>query len=632
MARKAVPVFAAGFLATQLVALAGAAPGYVEDRVCGGCHVDIAASFPQLGMGRSFSSAKEAPPIEDFATAFYHPPSRRHYRMTRRDDGSLLFRRWQVTSDGRTVNLFEQEVDWVLGSGNHARTYLYRTPSGELFQLPIAWYSQTGRWGMAPGFDAADHSEVLRQVRRECMFCHNGYPELPEGGDVSWEPDVYPATLPSGIGCQRCHGPGAEHARRATEGRLAEGSAIVDPAALPSDRRRDVCYQCHLQPSVAVAGLHRFGRGDFSFRPGEALAEDVVHVVVEQEGVPAGDRFEINHHPFRLEQSACFQESGGALSCLSCHDPHRKPPLAERKARYRAVCLGCHTVDACTLDGMSAAAPSGGGVEAQDCVGCHMATRRPRDVVQVTMTDHLIRRRPGGPELVAPRAEETPTLVELRLLDPATAPAGDLGELYRVGAYVRSTGGIDAGSVDFLARLVGRLRPASAEPYRVLARGLLAQKRPSEALAASRAALEREPRLASAFQASLVGALTELDRGDEAIAVLVDLLAKRPELAEARFALGRLYAQRGDLDNAADQLERAVASRPVLPAGWLYLGRVRLRQGRVAEAVAAARRALAIEPGFRTGYEFLAEALRAAGDPRAAELAVRDGGELAHSQ
>ena len=40
-----------------------------------------------------------------------------------------------------------------LGSGNHSRGYLYRTPSGELYQLPLMWYTQTGRWGMAPGYD-----------------------------------------------------------------------------------------------------------------------------------------------------------------------------------------------------------------------------------------------------------------------------------------------------------------------------------------------------------------------------------------------------------------------------------------------------------------------------------------------
>ncbi|MBW3549201.1 MAG: hypothetical protein KY452_13855, partial [Actinobacteria bacterium] len=76
--------------------------------------------------------------------------------------------------------LVEQPVDWVLGSGHTSRTYLYATPGGELYQLPLAWYSQDGgHWAMAPGFDRPDHVGLLRPVRRECMFCHNAYPDVP---------------------------------------------------------------------------------------------------------------------------------------------------------------------------------------------------------------------------------------------------------------------------------------------------------------------------------------------------------------------------------------------------------------------------------------------------------------------
>src|SRR5436305_2815550 len=194
---------------------AGAAPGYVPDRVCRGCHEALYTSYQEVGMARSFYRPTPERRFEDFAAPpYYHAPSRQYLQIIPRGDG-LVFRRWQKGTGDEPVHLFEQPVDWVLGSGHHARTYLYRTPDGALFQLPLAWYTQEHRWGMAPGYDRPDHEGVLRRVRRECLFCHNGYPDVAAGSDATGQPQLFPAELPAGTGCQRCHGPGAEHVRRA---------------------------------------------------------------------------------------------------------------------------------------------------------------------------------------------------------------------------------------------------------------------------------------------------------------------------------------------------------------------------------------------------------------------------------
>ena len=148
---------------------------------------------------------------------------------------------------------------------------------------------------------------------------------------------------------------------------------------------------CHLQPSVAIPGLRRFGKGDFSFRAGDPLSDHFVQVDVEEEGRAASERFEINHHPYRLQQSRCRTASGAAFSCLTCHDPHQRVPETERAAHYRAACLTCHQDS-----------PETHAAGQNDCVSCHMPKRRTQDVVRVVMTDHWIRRQPGGPELLAP--------------------------------------------------------------------------------------------------------------------------------------------------------------------------------------------------------------------------------------
>ena len=114
-------------------------------------------------------------------------------------------------------------------------------------------------------------------------------------------------------------------------------ATIVNPIRLTVSLRNDICYSCHMQPTVTLAGIRRFGRSIQSFRPGQALTDYLSPVDIDDEEISRSERFEINHHPYRLEQSACFKKSAGALSCLTCHDPHRKVPVEARPAQDGAV-------------------------------------------------------------------------------------------------------------------------------------------------------------------------------------------------------------------------------------------------------------------------------------------------------
>lgn len=584
---------------------AGAAPGYVEDRACALCHTQIADSYREKGMARAFFRPRPETDIEDFsAPPFFHVPSRQYFQIVR-EGGRLVFRRWQVDAEGRALHRFEQPVDWVLGSGNHARTYLYRVDGGEVFQLPLAWYSQTRRWGMAPGFDRPDHEGILRLVRRECLFCHTAYPDVPAGGDSADAPHVFPSALPEGLGCQRCHGPGAEHVGLALGG-IAPAEdirrSIFNSGRLPAARQDEVCMTCHLQPTVALPGLRRFGRGDFSYRAGEPLAGHLVQVDVEEDGEAPGDRFEINHHAYRLRQSLCFLESGGAPGCVTCHDPHRVLPGPEMTARVREACRSCHA-------GPKPAAGADHSPQA-DCASCHMSKRRPKDVVQVVMTDHLIRRRPGGPELLAPLAERDPVLTGLRVLGGEGAPAGDLAELYRAAAAVRAAGGDEA--IAYLERMLARVRPAETEPYLDLVKGQLRKRRFAEAEATLRGILERRPESALAVE-WLALARAGQGRTGEAVDLLRGVVGKSPGRPEAEYNLGRLLAFRGERQDAEIHLARAVAARPNLFAGWYHLGEVKATAGRLEEAAADYRRALEIEPRYTAAYLGLGRVLPALG-------------------
>ena len=581
---------------------AGAAAGYVPDRVCASCHAGIAESYRGLGMARSFYKPADGPLVEDLGPAgFDHPASRQHFAMERRGN-QLVFKRWQVAADGRPILPFEQPVDWIVGSGNHARVYLYRTGDGELYQLPIAWYSQEKRWGMAPGYDRPDHEGVLRRVRRECLFCHNAFPEVPAGSDAYGAPQVYPQQLPAGIGCQRCHGPGGEHVRRASGGmeeRESVRAAIVNPARLPGTLGDDVCSQCHLQPEVALPRVRRFGRGDYAFRPGEPLAAAIVQADLSEEGTgaPGGEeRFEINHHGYRLRQSRCVAASPGRIHCWSCHDPHRRLQGEELAVRVRATCLGCHTTAACKRPEHRPADPA-------DCASCHMPKRRPRDVVHVVMTDHKIQRRPGGPELTAPRPETDPVVGSVRL----DAPAGELGPLYLTLAVVRA--GAFPSAVERLETQLAGTPTADSEPYLELAAAQMKAQRFTVAEKTLGAILARSPHSPLAPLASqwLGVARAALGRLPEAEAGLRQVLAQGgSDPVETRFNLGLVLIAKGAGEGraaaAVPLFEAALADRFNLVAAWVRLGAAEVQLEHLPRAAQCYEKALEIDPAQTDAY------------------------------
>jgi hypothetical protein len=531
----------------MLLVLAAVASIFVNDAQCTSCHQPIAHSFHDFGMSKSFYRPRQDDVIEDFSKLpFKHAKSGDVLELRWRD-GRLIFRRTRGSS------VFEQPVDWILGSGHHARTYLYQTPNGELYQLPLAWYTQTHEWGMAPGYDRADHEGVLRRARHECLFCHNAYPAV---SATYWSNQTFPKNLPEGIGCQRCHGPGSEHVALASAG---ADNAQVRAAIVNTGRRTDVCYECHMQPSVAIPGIRRFGRDIYSYRPGQPLHDYLLRVDIVDAEIPRAERFEINHHPYRLEQSRCFRESGGKLSCLSCHDPHRKT------ADVSPVCMQCH-----------AKAHRAG----ENCASCHMPKRRTQDVVRVTMTDHRIGIYRDLPALLSPRAERDPIIKDIEVDDP----------LYRAVAGVRAG---SAPAARQLEKLLAEKPSAEVEPYFDLASAQLRQKRYADVEKTARLILARAAEHPLALE--WLG-LARVNQGfrEDGVALLRKAAALDPQRAETQYNLG-LHTTG---DEAIQAFERAVGSRPNFVLAWYHLGNARAAAGKRDAAVAAWRRALDIDPSF----------------------------------
>lgn len=510
---------------------------------CRSCHGAAVDSYARTGMARSVRKMQPAYRVEDFAgkNRFLHGPSRSQFVMTEREGRFFVARQAR-----ENVPAMELEIHYVLGSGNHARGYLHRTPQGRLVSLPVTWYAENGGyWDMAPGYDRPDHPHFRRKAGFDCLFCHDSYPRA----NADPEDPIYMAPLPEGIGCERCHGDPAAHL--AKPGR----STIFNPRRQTPQRQDEVCMQCHLETTShpLPASIRRIGRGPFDYSPGEPLSDFAVHF----DHAPGGgfdDKFEVVSAPYRLRQSRCYKESGGRLTCITCHDPHQ-PARANDGA-----CVSCHR-------------PDHG--EGPRCSSCHMATRRPEDAPRTTITDHRIARRP----------DRGPAPVHAGAYAGAVAPyyPADPGELYTLLANPD--------------RMIARLRetlaaagPPSPEPYVIL----------SDALArrGDRRAAEMQARRAAGIDPEYVPAWRR-------IALLTfpspkaarDGLRRAPRDPVLLTVLGEALRTGGDLDEAARMLESAIAEDPLLPDAFVNLGALHALRGNREQAERRFSEALAVDPG-----------------------------------
>lgn len=111
--------------------------------------------------------------------------------------------------------------------------------------------------------------------------------------------------------------------------------------------------------------------------------------------------------------------------------------------------------------------------------------------------------------------------------------------------------------------------------------------------------------------------LIDLDRLDEAGAVLDAALAQEPNALSALSARARLLARR-DAPEALQAWDAVLAQAADDPGLRLERGRLRLRRGDLGGALVDARRAAALDPGSPAGPLLAAEVRAALGDPAAA--------------
>lgn len=359
---------------------------YVGKLACAKCHSDKYDTFIHSEMGRSFKPALKSLSVAKFEgiKPVYDRFSNLTYLPFTKGDSIYLM---EFRLNGRdTTHKRIERISYIVGSGQHTNSHMIES-NGYVYQAPLTWYSQEGKWDLPPGFENGHNSRFTRSIELECMTCHNAMPEFESGSDNRF------MKIPDGIDCERCHGPASIHIAEKERGgheSLIDGIdySIVNPGKLPIDLQFDLCQRCHLQGTAVTVE----GKTFMDFRPGMKLSEYINVFIPRYED--SLHNFIMASHPDRLRMSACFIESQNnsqfakPMTCITCHNPHLSIETFEAD-HYRKICQNCHQPDSeqfCNAD--QALRDS----KDNNCFSCHMPKSGSSDIPHVRITDHFIRK------------------------------------------------------------------------------------------------------------------------------------------------------------------------------------------------------------------------------------------------
>jgi Tfp pilus assembly protein PilF len=377
---------------------------YVGMQMCKQCHQDKFETFTHTGMGLSFDNASQKKSSARFGSKeiiydqykdfFYHPYF---------SNDSLFVHEYRL--QGRdTIHSRTEQINYIVGSGQHTNSHIMNV-NGYLHQAPVTFYTQRAKWDLPPGFENGNSSRFSRKIELECVSCHNAYPQMVDGSENKY------TSVPNGIDCERCHGPGEQHVKEKMAGKTIDVTkeidySIVNPAKLPADLQLDVCQRCHIQGNAVL----KPGKSFFDFRPGMKLSSVMNVFMPKYAG--ANQKHIMASHAERLKMSQCFIvtnakpnaespshlfSSQASFTCITCHNPHVSVRVTDKNV-FNDKCKSCH--------GVTAPPPSAQELGTKSCTerieirnkvgdncySCHMPQNKTTDIPHVITTDHFIRK------------------------------------------------------------------------------------------------------------------------------------------------------------------------------------------------------------------------------------------------
>ena len=413
--------FVKGGNESKLVDYLNTRPGvkYVGDEPCRQCHVSQYESFKRTGMGRSMSR----PGVDKLGISGKPVTLRierdgRVYSVYVRN-GKMFHRESQLDSNLKPLFTQTHEVAYVVGSGDHGRSYLI-AQGDFLYLSPLSFYTGVRKWDLSPGYEAGLYRDFTRPVGGLCVSCHSGLSQ-PVPGTVNQYRQ--PAFSILAIGCERCHGPGALHVAERRAAKAVDtpfDRSIVNPKNLEPRLRDDVCYQCHLAGDARVQSA---GKTALDFRPG-TLLNDAVAIFLVPPKLKVGG-FQALSQPEQIHMSRCRQTDGTTLNCISCHDPHVQKVGPESSKLFDSKCVKCHTSEDHRFALAHRLEKTAGG----SCVACHMPKVKVTNIAHTALTDHRIPKNPKEADRTLEGSDPDPLTNLIWVTRPPEKPDLDLRTL-----------------------------------------------------------------------------------------------------------------------------------------------------------------------------------------------------------
>jgi predicted CXXCH cytochrome family protein len=289
-----------------------------------------------------------------------------------------------LTKPDPLVKFTKSDIAYVYGSKWKQR---YFTKVGDdYFPLGAQWdvtnkiwrpyLVQAGTDWWVPFYPA---DNMKRPTGPTCDGCHSVNYNIQTKTVTEWN-----------VGCEKCHGPGSEHANRPSR------SNIVNPARLDFVHANDVCIQCHSQGRPLKNPIEgRYYDWPVGFVVGQNL-KDYWQLEDHTLGQLTFTHFpDSTGHKNRMQgndfvQSVMYTHG---VTCFSCHDVHGTANNADLLKPASMMCLQCHGPGspngphATTVAQHTHHEPGSTGNE---CVNCHMP-RIEQTIADVNVRSHTFR-------------------------------------------------------------------------------------------------------------------------------------------------------------------------------------------------------------------------------------------------
>ncbi len=316
---------------------AAAASHYVGSAACQKCHEQIYEHWKKTPMANVVRAPREHPEaiIPDLAT-------------------------------NNVAKFSKEQIALVYGSVWKQR---YFTKIGDdYFPFPAQWDVTNRAWKpyfVAKGADWWEQyyppDNMQRPTGPTCDGCHSVDYNIHTKQVVEWN-----------VGCERCHGPGSEHAEHPM---IAN---ILNPARMDYVQANDSCIQCHSQGrplTVPIEG--KYYDWPVGYRVGLKLS-DYWQLEERTLGAQSFTYFaEGTAHKNRMQgndfsQSVMYKHG---VTCFKCHDVHGTANYAQLRKPADKLCLDCHapvSINGPRTATMEEHTHHKSGSAGSQCVACHM--------------------------------------------------------------------------------------------------------------------------------------------------------------------------------------------------------------------------------------------------------------------